>query len=406
MPTESNKIIDMVFEIMREKDISQTELSNRLHWTKSKLSKVLNGIQRLTTDDLYDLSAALGIANPAILMKADINAVDDKYFGPGQITEAMLLFKSAQEFSEQKDIIENKIAPAFSAYLSLMTDGRVARAKDNRMMYNSAARDRYLSKGEPVPIHWGVMVRDLNPLVDKTNRLTLGLWWNDTRDLVYLALVLKESVTYDRDLIDSFHQIVERNQGTWSLEKKVEDIPFLRRGLVCYKEFRAGELYDELKFKDELLEAYNLYTDLVEYYMNMVLQGFAESRREDLELSKKEEKRAASQIKNNALALKKAGYQCEIAPEHTTFINPKTGEQYMQAVHLIPYSAQGNFENDLMVAANICCLCPNCAAKIRFGSDADRQEMLMQMYMKHKKELEKNGLSVSLMELFKANGME
>ena len=33
MPTESNKIIDMVFEIMREKEISQTELSNSLHWT-------------------------------------------------------------------------------------------------------------------------------------------------------------------------------------------------------------------------------------------------------------------------------------------------------------------------------------------------------------------------------------
>ena len=105
MPTESNKIIDMVFEIMREKNISQTELSNRLHWTKSKLSKVLNGAQRLTTDDLYDFSAALRIANPAILMKADIDAVDDKLWSKGQIIEAMKMFTIAEDYADRRSII-------------------------------------------------------------------------------------------------------------------------------------------------------------------------------------------------------------------------------------------------------------------------------------------------------------
>lgn len=406
MPTESNKIIDMVFEIMREKNISQTELSNRLHWTKSKLSKVLNGTQRLTTDDLYDFSAALGIANPAILMKADIDAVDDKLWSKGQIIEAMKMFTIAEDYADQRSIIENKIAPIFSSYLSLMTDGRVARAKDNRMMFNTASRQRFVMKGEEIPIHWGVMVRDLNPLVDKTNRLTLGIWWNGKRDVAFLAIVLKEYVSYDGELIESFHHVVNKDGGNWSMEKKVEEIPYLRRGLVCYKTFEVSELNDELTFKSELLSAYNLYADLVEHYMNMVMHGFTASRKESVEVSKAAEMRTAVTIRNNAMALKKAGYQCEANSNHTTFINPNTGKNFMQAMHLIPISAQNNFNVSLDIPANVCCLCPNCAALLHHGSDSDRQEMLMQLYMKHKPDLEEAGISITLMELFKANGME
>lgn len=248
MPTESNKIIGMIFEIMREKEISQTELSNRLHWTKSKLSKVLNSQQSLTPDDLFDLSAALGIANPAILMKADVDAVDDKFFAPDQITETMKMFERAEEYNEQKNIIENKIAPVFNTYLSLMSDGRVARTKDNRTMFNSSSRRAFEMRGETIPIRWGVMVRDINLLVDKTNRLTVGMWWNGNRDVVYLAIVLKEYVPLDNELIEEFHNLIERKFDTWSMEKRVEEIPFFRRGLICNKVFKVDNLYDELNF--------------------------------------------------------------------------------------------------------------------------------------------------------------
>ena len=138
------------------------------------------------------------------------------------------MFTIAEDYADQRSIIENKIAPIFSSYLSLMTDGRVARAKDNRMMFNAASRQRFVMKGEEIPIHWGVMVRDLNPLVDKTNRLTLGIWWNGKRDVVFLGIVLKEYVSYDGELIDSFHHVVNKDGGNWSMEKKVEEIPFLR----------------------------------------------------------------------------------------------------------------------------------------------------------------------------------
>lgn len=406
MPTESNKIIDMIFEIMREKEISQTELSNRLHWTKSKLSKVLNSQQRLTTDDLFDLSAALGIANPAILMKADVDAVDDKFFAPGQITETMKMFERAEEYNEQKNIIENKIAPVFSTYLSLMSDGRVARTKDNRTMFNSSSRRAFEMRGETIPIHWGVMVRDINPLVDKTNRLTVGMWWNGNRDVVYLAIVLKEYVPLDNELIEEFHNLIERKFDTWSMEKRVEEIPFFRRGLICNKVFKVDNLYDELKFKSELLNAYDLYTELVEYYMDMVMYGFTESRKEVAELKKVEEARNIVQLKNNAIALKKADYTCEFNPAHESFINPKTGEKFMKAIHLIPVCKQNQIDADLSCVANICCLCSTCADHIKFGTDADRQEMLMQLYLKHKNDLETAGINLTLMQVFKFNDME
>ena len=59
----------------------------------------------------------------------------------------------------------------------------------------------------------------------------------------------------------------------------------------------------------------------------------------------------------------------------------------------------------ITIKANVVCLCPNCAAKLEYASDKERQEMLMLLYMKHNEQLREMGIDISLMELFKYYGM-
>jgi len=407
MPTESNKIIDMVFELMRDKEISQTELAQRLHWTKSKLSKVLNGFQKLTTDDLYDLSAALGIANPAILMKADINAVEDKFYNRGLIIDALRDLREAEDFESQRDIVENKIVGILEAYLSLASDGRNARSRSNHLSYNSASRAAFERRGEKPSINWGVMVRDINPLVDRTNHITVGLFLNQDRTSVCLAIVKKSFSDIDSETVKALCTIVEERDSSWIVGGIAHDYPLIRRErVICMKAFSISELSDELTFKSELLKAYDLYSELVSAYMDRVMQGFLESQRKVEAENRDSAKKAAIRTRNNADAMKQANYTCEINADHMTFENPRTGKPFMKAFRLIPLSNRDKIKGDLDCTANVCCLCPNCFEHVQNGTDSDRQEMLTKLYFSHKEALEKSGISVTLMQVFKFNGME
>lgn len=63
-----------------------------------------------------------------------------------------------------------------------------------------------------------------------------------------------------------------------------------------------------------------------------------------------------------------ASYQCNIDGNHESFI-AKNGKTYMEAHHLIPMSAQDDFNNSLDVDANIVSLCPICHRKLHYGKD-------------------------------------
>ena len=78
----------------------------------------------------------------------------------------------------------------------------------------------------------------------------------------------------------------------------------------------------------------------------------------------------------------------------------------MKAIHLIPRCKQNQIDTDLSCVASVCCLCSTCADHIKFGTDADRQEMLTQLYLKHKNDLETAGINLTLMQVFKYNDME
>ena len=104
-------------------------------------------------------------------------------------------------------------------------------------------------------------------------------------------------------------------------------------------------------------------------------------------------------------AFLKAGYKCELDENHETFIDRRTGKEYVETHFLIPFTYFPEFKNLPNIPANFCCVCPNCRAKLQYASDIERQEMLMQLYMKHKTALKEEGIEITPMQLFKYYGM-
>ena len=104
-------------------------------------------------------------------------------------------------------------------------------------------------------------------------------------------------------------------------------------------------------------------------------------------------------------ALNRAGFVCEINPDHKSFISKRTNKPYMETHHLIPLEYWRSFDNNLDVEANIVCLCSNCHNEIHYGKYADK--LIRPLYLKREHELQEAGIAIDLDDLLKMyNGEE
>ncbi len=91
-------------------------------------------------------------------------------------------------------------------------------------------------------------------------------------------------------------------------------------------------------------------------------------------------------------ALIRAEYRCEVDPQHITFISAVTGQNYVEAHHLIPMSRQGECDNSLDVVANIVALCPTCHRKIHFADKDVSNAMTCALVEARRSRLEDYGI--------------
>ena len=96
-------------------------------------------------------------------------------------------------------------------------------------------------------------------------------------------------------------------------------------------------------------------------------------------------------------ALRLAKHCCECNPNHETFIKKSTKKKYTEPHHLIPMSAQKDFEYSLDVLPNIISLCSTCHNKLHYGLDV--QDTIIQLYNARKEQLEEFGIGISLEKL-------
>ena len=97
------------------------------------------------------------------------------------------------------------------------------------------------------------------------------------------------------------------------------------------------------------------------------------------------------------LALHLAGYKCECGENHPSFIRKSDGKNYTEPHHIVPISAQGNFNVKLDCPQNIISLCSNCHNKLHYGVGIE--EMLKGIYEKRVDALRSKGIYITFEEL-------
>lgn len=99
-------------------------------------------------------------------------------------------------------------------------------------------------------------------------------------------------------------------------------------------------------------------------------------------------------------AIVKAEYKCEIDRRHEFFISSVTGENYVEAHHLVPIEYSDLFNGvNIDVEENIISLCVVCHKKLHHGNLGDIIPILNKLYNERNEELEKKGIVISLEEL-------
>ena len=104
------------------------------------------------------------------------------------------------------------------------------------------------------------------------------------------------------------------------------------------------------------------------------------------------------------MALSRANHKCEIDPTHQTFMRRVDTLPYMESHHLIPMSAQGNFNVSIDVPENIVSLCSSCHNEIHYGKNA--AELIEHLYNLRVHLLEQSDIYVSLAQLLNYYGLK
>ncbi len=93
-------------------------------------------------------------------------------------------------------------------------------------------------------------------------------------------------------------------------------------------------------------------------------------------------------------------YLCELDQSHQTFVSKITGQNYVEAHHLIPMNLQGEFPHSLDVPANVIPLCPNCHRRFHHAIPSERNQIIKISYGRRKSQLEQAGIFIDLDALF------
>ncbi|MBT2734120.1 MrcB family domain-containing protein [Bacillus sp. ISL-7] len=117
-------------------------------------------------------------------------------------------------------------------------------------------------------------------------------------------------------------------------------------------------------------------------------------------------KRWPRDAKVAAKALKLSNYLCACEEKHETFISKATGNQFMEAHHLVPMKLQIQFDFHLDKVSNILSLCPVCHRLLHHGPDEVKKTILEKLFYERMDKLKKIGILINFNDLKKAYGID
>lgn len=193
-------------------------------------------------------------------------------------------------------------------------------------------------------------------------------------------------------------------------------------GNICSKFYPAKSIPDDLILVDDLRNLIGVYRELKGYVGGNILEISEKIGEEEFQKNiqsgkvkplqegriEKKAKKEASKGSSWArdpniafMALENAGHKCENDESHLTFISAKSGNQFMEAHHLIPMEFQDEFEPSIDVPQNIISLCPNCHRAFHNSEDTIRRELINRFYEKRVSLLKEREVEINLETLIR-----
>ncbi|WP_106477809.1 MrcB family domain-containing protein [Phytohalomonas tamaricis] len=179
----------------------------------------------------------------------------------------------------------------------------------------------------------------------------------------------------------------------FSLSKRLDEdelFQTFRALLAAYSELKGSVGIDILNIKSLISE--DLYQSAVQKSEPKEIEsGPAKLRSQKLKGSTNSWPRSVGISK---AALDKAGYKCEADETHQTFMANVSGQQFMEAHHLIPMEFQEEFIYSIDVPENIVSLCPNCHRKVHLSVIDEKLPLLEKLFMERIGSLKERGIRV------------
>lgn len=395
-------IVAALVQEMAGRGIKNVELAELTGWSTSKVSKLLSGKQTFTDDDLRVCARALGYTlDPFIDQGVDTRGYDVRKYVKSPMQCVDLFLGNDEDHQEE-------VAAALNLELPLSILGQLG------VRVSDYAVRTHISSGydgdEEETCSW-IKIWNRNTKDAESSYPVLSLWFDPRYDgfavLVYLegeTNSLQHEVAETRVTLRGMHNdydflMKEDANNHWLPERILsQTLSFDYWG----KDFPFP---DEDFFQESLAEIFKDYCDIVwelrhiDLIPDVAIFGNPNTPVQKMLL------RAIA--RNTAFpesvvteTMESRGYQCEIDPNHVSFETAE-GHPYVEAVPLVSFEDGVIFGKGVMEGANLLCLCPNCAAKLRYGKDEDREEMVISLHRSHKKALEEVGIKITLGEILK-----
>lgn len=392
--------------------LRNVELADLTGWSTSKVSKVASGKQKLTDDDIRIWARALGYT-PSAFLEPDFDMRSFKIMDHVRsVVDCISAYLNSDEGTPEHDAIMNYEIP-----LSILgTLGLKAADYCIRTHHCQSVKDPFagttrrevgyirmwsrgtVSKDESYPelMIW------MSP-TDNSFAIILYLNRNDA-DVVLsnLCQTYKDTLKIDGEDHKRFETFARENKAC--LSRKI-----VEGEISAYTHSAGDALPDDNLMLQILVELLSDYYELVWQMKGMDLKPKHFKEQDDEEFTAFEQYRIMtgnaqfdSLVEEEILRANRC--QCEMNPDHKTFTK-QNGSQYMEAIPLIPFGYAGQYGKGIMGVANGLCVCPICRAKLAHGRNEDREEMLMTLYLKHRKALKEANIQVTLSELLHMYGL-
>lgn len=407
-------IINNILSQMEKKGISKSELAQKIGWPVSKISKIFSTEpdgQKININDLIAIGIALE-CNPMLFMLGN-----DEFYNRAHSNSIHGIFTSIGSSKEYKtDFIHNvqsNLPEFINSYLDL---------KNTSMKVFLKVKSKDLSSFEE-NTYPRVIIQENGVGSLYGQDISVGYWFKEDLTGVYLAINYSDTDTCIKNEQDSlstlkervftFKRFINETENSSSIELCAKSNARFEAGMIKTQYYDFENVPPEDILRNDLRLFYEIYKKLLNICVLRVKRNYLAHgtplKTENIQLIQQQLIDASSLDKYldikpgpqrsyyNALAREK--YKCEVNPDHTTFLNVKNNQPYMEAMPLIPLSSQCDYKVSLRAQENICCLCPECKAKLTYADNTTREDMIVRLYDKHKQKLKSIGISITLKQL-------